>query len=73
MTGILVFGENPMEIAMHTQPVTYTYTAIPCDEPPPPALIRAAQRHADVSGEPVRIVCCWGYHAMTITPEVFDG
>jgi hypothetical protein len=49
---------------------TYTYTAIPCDEPPPPALIRAAQRHADVSGEPVRIVCTAGHHFKTYWPEV---
>jgi hypothetical protein len=51
-------------------PVTRTYTAIPCDEPPPPALIRAAQRHADVSGEPVRIEDCWGHYYTTIDPEV---
>ena len=36
--------------------VQWEYIPIPSDEPPPLSMVRAAQRHADDTGETVEIV-----------------
>jgi len=50
--------------------VQWPYIPLPSDEPPPLPMVRAAQRHADDTGETVEIVDTRGVVARVVVAEV---
>ena len=49
---------------------TWQYHAVPSDEPPPASMVRDAQRHADNTGETVRIEDAQGRLYRVIEAEI---